>query len=50
MEKSEFLKLISNLSREDIQKQISDKEKSRKMIYPAVYICRDKKNQEKEKQ
>lgn len=43
MEKSEFLKEISSLSREDIQKKISEKEKIRKKICPAVYIkARDK--------
>jgi hypothetical protein len=43
MDKTEFLKLISNLSRDEIQKTIKEKDKTRKMIYPAVYICRDKK-------
>lgn len=46
MEKSEFLKLISNLSREEIQQKIQEKDKTRKLIYPAVYIRRDKKNKE----
>ena len=47
MEKTEFLKLISNLSRDQIQQVIKEKEKCRKMTYPAVYICRDKKKEDK---
>jgi hypothetical protein len=42
MEKSDFLKKISSMSREEIEKFIDEKSKKRKLIYPAVYINRNK--------
>ena len=49
MGKTEFLELISNLSREEIQQKIQEKDKTRKRIYPAVYIRRDKKKEVEKK-
>lgn len=49
MNKSEFLKEISSLSREEIEKRILPEERQHKKIYPAVYIRRDKNKKEEKK-
>jgi len=42
MEKSEFLREISSLSREEIEKRIKPEDRKHKLIYPAVYLRRGK--------
>ena len=42
MEKTEFLKKISSMTRQEIEKSIDDKNKKHKLIYPAVYLKRGK--------
>ena len=49
MTKSEFLKEISSLSREEIEKRILSEERQHKKIYPAVYLHRDKKDKDEKK-
>lgn len=47
MNKSEFLKEISSLSREEIEKRIKPEERQHKKFYPVVYLRRDKKEDNK---
>ena len=49
MEKSEFLKEILSLSREEIEKRIKKEDRQHKKIYPAVYLRRDKKKEGEKK-
>ena len=42
MEKSEFLKEVTSLSREEIEKRIKPEDRIHKRIWPAVYIRRGK--------
>lgn len=46
MERSEFLREVSSLSREEIEKKIKPEDRIRKLYWPAVYIRR--RNDEKE--
>lgn len=46
MERSEFLREVSSLSREEIEKKIKPEDRIRKLYWPAVYIRR--KNDKKE--
>jgi len=43
MEKSEFLREVSSLSREEIEKRIKPEDRTHKRVWPAVYIRRDDK-------
>ena len=47
MEKSEFLREISSLSREEIEKRIKPEDRIHKRVWPAVYIRRDGKGNKK---
>lgn len=40
MERSEFLREVSSLSREEIEKKIKPEDRTHKLYWPAVYIRR----------
>ena len=49
MERSEFLREISSLSREEIEKKIKSEDRIKKLYWPAVYIRRAKEEKEVKK-
>lgn len=42
MERSEFLKEISSMTREEMQERIKEKDRTHKKVYPAVYLDRER--------
>ena len=49
VEKSEFLREISSLSREEIEKKIKPEDQIHKLYWPAVYIRRSNGEEEEKK-